>query len=53
MNISCNVLNDVLKVKNRMGVWVQDDFKSTDCLKTHHRMAAWDPRLTAAVQHHE
>ena len=32
LNVSCNLLNIVLKVKNRMVVWVQNDSKCIGCL---------------------
>jgi len=45
LNISCNLLHIVLKVKNRLVAWVQNGYKCMDCL------SLWLPGLLwAAVQ---
>lgn len=54
MNISC-----VLKVKNRVVVWVQNDCMSTEwlckCISfyPHDCAVDWELQLTASAQHHE
>ena len=51
LGISCNLLNTV-ESEQQIVVWVQNDYKCTDCYPCGH-MANWELQLTASAQHHE
>lgn len=52
LNISCNLLTTVLKMQDRMVVWVQDGC-SVLVVSPHDHMAAWELWMAAVAQHHK
>ena len=54
LTISCNLLNTVLKVKNRIVLWIQNGCKWVSSLPSWwHGSSWWELWFAATIQHHK
>ena len=51
LSVSCNLSNTVLRVRNRIAVWVQGDCKCAACLRLCPH--GWELRPMTTAQHHD